>query len=204
MEAAAAGYKGLSVFFTIGDVTLYKEDGSEWKTLSDVCLEYNIATQEWYVHTNVPATQFLNFMDSTGDEKLLMAHNGDDNHSIKEFLEGTTDDGTEIFFRADTHDIQLMSNFEDYAHPLRAVTEMDRGALMTTMVSLDKEDFYEITGTNKKGSSQLRITAQDPDQTQPVTCRKIKLSFRDSSKQLCRLTQASIVFQPTLIQKERE
>lgn len=72
LESAAAGYKGLSVFFTIGDVTLYKNDGSFWKVLNDVCLEFNIADQNWYVHTNVVATQFETYIQSSGAERLTM------------------------------------------------------------------------------------------------------------------------------------
>lgn len=72
LEAAAAGYKGLSVFFTIGDVTLYNNDGSLWKVLPQVCLEFNVADQNWYVHTNVTATQFETFVDTDGSEKLTM------------------------------------------------------------------------------------------------------------------------------------
>jgi hypothetical protein len=72
MEAAAAGYKGLSVFFTIGDVTLYNNDGSIWKVLPQVCLEFNVADQNWYVHTNVTSTQFETFIASDGSERLAM------------------------------------------------------------------------------------------------------------------------------------
>lgn len=70
LEASAAGYKGLSVFFTIGDVSLYNNDGSFWKTLPQTCLEFNIADQNWYVHTNVTATQFETFVDTDGAERL--------------------------------------------------------------------------------------------------------------------------------------
>lgn len=70
IESCAAGYKGLSVFFTIGDVTLYNNDGSLWKVLSQVCLEFNIADQNWYVHTNVTSTQFETYIQSSGAERL--------------------------------------------------------------------------------------------------------------------------------------
>lgn len=72
LEAAAAGYKGLSVFFTIGNVTLYNNDGSTWKVLPQVCLEFNVADQNWYVHTNVTSTQFETFIASDGSERLAM------------------------------------------------------------------------------------------------------------------------------------
>lgn len=192
LEAAAAGFKGLSVFFAIGSVTLTKDDGSTWKTLADVCLEYNVADKNWYVHTNVPASHFLNFINSSGTEQLLMADTRT-NHEVMEFLSGETDDSSTIFFRADTQDLQASTYFETLAYPLRVVTNLDRGSQMKTMISLDGEDFYTIEGTNRKGATTLNITPRDPTMVQPPMCKKIKLSFRDSSKQRCRLTQAAII-----------
>jgi hypothetical protein len=72
IEGAAAGYKGLNIFFTIGDVTLYNDDGSFWKTLSDVCLEFDITDQDWYIHTNVTATQLETYIQTSGAERLCM------------------------------------------------------------------------------------------------------------------------------------
>jgi len=197
LESAAAGFKGMSIFFTIGDVTLYKPDGSTWKTLSDVCLECNVADKNWYVHTNVPADALMNFINSAGREQLLMTDTRT-NHEVMEFLSGSTDDSAEIFFRADTQEIQLMGDFEKIAHPTKVITNLDRGSLMETMVSLDGNDFYTIEGTNRKGASTLKITARDKSMIQPVSCRKLKLSFREFSKQRCRLTQAAVVLTPTL------
>lgn len=72
LEKTAAGFKGLSVFFCIGDVNLYNNDGSFWKVLQQTCLEFNVADQNWYVHTNVTASQFKTFLDSDGSERLAM------------------------------------------------------------------------------------------------------------------------------------
>ena len=99
LENAAAGYKGLSIFFTIGDVTLYKNDGSIWKVLDSVCLEYNIADQNWYVHTNVTATQFSTYMQTDGKERLTMCsiqagniqENGDELLLNGSFIDDATD-----------------------------------------------------------------------------------------------------------------
>jgi hypothetical protein len=71
LEACAMGSKGLSVFATIGDVSLYNNDGSFWKTLPDVCIEYSIADENFYVHTNVVAEKFQRYM-SDESEKLTM------------------------------------------------------------------------------------------------------------------------------------
>jgi hypothetical protein len=203
IEFAAAGFKGTSIFFSIGDVTLYNADGSFWKIIPDTCLEYNVLDQKWYVHTNVPAEMFLNFINSAGTEQLLIEH-GDTGHYIKEFLVGNTDDGEEIFFRIDSNEIQFMKEIEYSVILKTVVTHMHRGALVTTMISLDGEDFYEIEGTNKKGITPLKITPRDKSQIQPVYCKKLQLSFRESSKQLCRIVQAAIVYIPTSLNTPEE
>ena len=203
LESAAAGFKGNSIYFSIGDVTLYNPDGSLWKVMSDVCLEYNVLDQKWYVHTNVPSEMFLNFINASGTEQLLMEH-GDTGHYIKEFLVGNTDDGSEIFFRADSNEMQFMKEIE-YSVILKSVaTNLHRGALMTTMISLDGEPFYEIEGTNKKGITPLKITPRDKSQIQPVYCKRLQLSFRESSKQLCRIVQAAVIYLPTSLNTPEE
>lgn len=203
IENASSGFKGTSVYFSIGDVTLYNPDGSFWKIMDDVCIEYNVVDQKWYVHTNVPAEEFLNFIATDGAERLLISH-GDDGKSVKEFLVGSTDDGKEIFFRADTNEIQVMKEFEYSVEPKTVVTNIHRGSLMTTMISLDGDPFYEIEGTNKKGITPLKITARDEQSTEPVLCKRVQLSFRESSKQLCRLVQVAIVYVPTAFNTPEE
>ena len=197
IENAAVGVKGLSVFFSIGNVTLYNADGSFWKTMPDTCLEYSVADKNWYPHTNVPAEGFTTFINTTGAERLLMSHGGA-GKSVKEFLTGNTDDGAEVFFRADTQEIQLMKEFEVSSSPTNVITEVDRGSMMKTMVSLDDGDFKEIEGTNEKGATTLKITTT-PEKMSPPLARRIKVSFRDSSKQICRIRQAAITYIPSSI-----
>lgn len=198
VEGAVAGYKGFSVFFAVGDVTLTNDDGSAWKTLSDVCLEYSVVDENWYVHTNVPADHLATYIGSDGVERLLMNHSGTGKYT-KEFLDesSTTDDGAEIFMRVDTQDIQLMQEFETYANPTSVIIDMDRGAMVKVFVSLDGDVFYELEGTAQKGASILKVTAKEKNKSSPSMCRKIKVSFRDMSKQICRITQAAVTYLPS-------
>lgn len=200
LENAAAGVKGLSVFFSIGDVTLYNADGSFWKTLPDVCLEYATGDQNWYVHTNVPAKEFRNFIDTDGSENLLMEHTGT-GKSVKKFLSGNTDDGEEIFFRADLQTVQFLKEFETNVSPIAVVTETERGSSLKCFVSLDDAAYYEMQGTAAKGVTVLKVTPESDDKVAPAICRKLRLSYRDSSKQRCRIAQSSIIFLPTAIDK---
>ena len=196
LESSAAGVKGLSVFFTIGDSTIYRDDGSIDKTLNDVCLEYSVADQNWYVHTNVPLSEFMNFISPSGTEYLL-GTSTDGSRSVMSFLEGNTDDGREIFFRADTQELQLLKEFETYVNPLALVVEVLRGAQMKCYISPDKEDFYELNQPPQKGISIIKVNNRSKNDRNPVICHKIKVSFRDSSKQRCRLGQFAIVYLPT-------
>ena len=196
LEQSACGFKGLSVFFTLGDVKLYNDDDSYWKTLKDCCIEYNVADQNWYVHTNVPATQFAQFLDVQGGEHCLYT-SSKTGAPVKEFLIGNTDDGAEIFMRADTQVIQLLPNVETYAMPISVITEMDRGSLTKCFISLDKGEFYELEGEVTKGISIMKINGIDRNAVSPPLARRIQLSYRDSSKQLNKIIQSTLVYAPT-------
>lgn len=203
LENAAAGTKGLSVFFCIGDVTLYNEDGSTDKVLPDVCLEYSAGDQNWYVHTNVELSQFMRFIHPTDGEKLWATSTKTD-ASVISFLEGDTDDGAEIFMRFDTQEFQMLKEFEHYALPIAIASEVYRGSQMKCYVSLDREPFYELQGTVTKGVSVLKVHSNTPTKGNPRPCRKMKLSYRDSSKQRCRLNQLAIIYAPTTMDTKPE
>lgn len=203
LELSAAGKKGLSVFFTIGDVTLYKDDGSIENTLDDVCIEYSIADENWYIHTNVKASQFASFIEDTGVEKLFLTDKGADKH-VKEFLnkDTYTDDGLEIFSRVDTQEIPLRKNFEESSLLISVITDTRRGSSSKCMISLDDGDFYELEGKLEKGISVLKINGNNKLKGIPPIARKIKISIRDNSKQGHKISQLSLVHAPTTISKK--
>jgi hypothetical protein len=121
----------------------------------------------------------------------------DSNFSIKEFLYGNTDEGKTIFFRADTQQIQLQDQFETFASPIAITNRTQRGDLIKCFVALDDGDFYELQGTVTKGVSILKVHSADRKGVPtPPLARELRISWRDSSKQLCRLIQSSIIFIP--------
>ena len=121
----------------------------------------------------------------------------DPNPSVKEFLIGSTDDGREIFFRADTQQMQMNSQFETFSNPVAVATRMQRGTMVKCFVALDDDDFYEVSGTVTKGVSIVKIHSKDIKSIPtPPSAREIKISWRDSSKQLCRIIQTSVIFIP--------
>lgn len=203
LEASVAAVKGLSVFFTIGDVTLYNPDGSKEKTMENVALEYSVADQNWYVHTNVDFNLFLNFTDDTEGEQLWGGLNSGE-FRVSSFLDGNTDNGAEIFFRVDTQNIQLMKELEITANPIEIVTDTDRGSQMEAYVSLDREQFEELPGTVDKGLSRIKIAGPGDTEATPMRCRRIRVSYRDSSKQRCRITQMAIIYIPSSVAVQHE
>lgn len=205
-ENSAAGKKGGSIFFTLGDVTLYNDDGSINKILKDVCIEYNIIQETWYVHTNIKATEFTTFIDNYDTDRLLLTdYSG--NCAVKEFLKGETDDGVEIPMRLDTmkfapglHSTSGSSSvqaFEYLSHPIAVIAEVLRGASLQVYVNIDDDEYYPLEGNLKKGLSILKVKDKDNSRGAPPSCRLISLSIRDNSKQLCKLSRLTLVYIPT-------
>lgn len=195
-EAAVAGKKGRSVFFWIGDVTLYNDDGSTDKTLSDVVLEYNVTQEDWFVHTGIKAIDFETYVDSTSSDRLVYA-SSNTSYTVSEFLSGETDNGSEIILRADTASFALAGQFEKIFEPQEVIIELERGTGVQVFVSLDKGPFYEIEGTAAKGCTILKITGSDGDRTTPPRCRNIRISLRHALKQLCKVSRVAVTYNPT-------
>lgn len=194
IENAVAGKKGRSVFFCIGEVTLYKPDGSVKRVLEDVCLEYNMLQQNWYVFTNVKAKFFETFIDSSSADRIALADY--DSKDVKAFLEGMNDTGDNIFFRVDTQPISIAQNLEDLSNPQTIVVESERGSLMEAFVSLDEEPYYGIEGTAEKGITRLRVHDRDDNRGEPPVAHFMSVSLRDGSKQRCKIGRAAITFVP--------
>lgn len=146
------------------------------------------------------STNFSFVVDKVSLRELKQAA-VDDNVPIKEFLTGTTDEGRPILFRADTQNIQLLSTFETFSNPTSIVNRIQRGVLMKCFVSIDSGDFYEIEGTASKGVSILKVHSQNRRSIPtPPIARKMQISWRDGSLQLCRLIQSAIVFTPSTME----
>lgn len=200
-EASSAGKKGRSVFFTLGAVTLTRPDGSVEKTLNDVVLEYAVTQEDWYVHTNVKATDFETFMDATSSDRLVFTSTITGNR-VLEFLSGETDNNEEIMMRGDTQPFPLSGQFEKFVQPLEVLLDVERGAGIKVFVSLDLGPFYELEGEAAKGSTILKIQPMDKNMTQPVRCRNIRLSIRHSAKQLAKINRVAITFNPTVEEEQ--
>ena len=196
-EASAAGKKGRSIFFTLGNVTLYKGDGSVDRVLRDVCLEYNLIQENWYVHLNVKASEFATFIEEVDSDRLEFTDTAG-NHAVKEFLNGETDDGDEIHFRVDTMKLTMQADFEHSSNPIALLTDVERGSAIQVFVNLENgEEYYPLEGTIVKGLSVIKISDKDSRRGKPPMCRLISLSLRDSSKQLCKLSRMTLIYLPS-------
>lgn len=122
-----------------------------------------------------------------------------DNYSVKELLSGQTDEGKEIHFRADTQIMQLQQGPEMYSSAIAVVTELERGSQVKAFVSMDEGPFYQLEGTVTRGVSILKPNSASDEKVEPPLTKAIQLSYRDSSKNLCRLLQIGLITSPTQI-----
>ena len=208
MEATACGRKGYSVFFCIGDVTLYNPDGSaEYvpgtttvKTVDDVCLEYNMRTENWYVHTGVKATAMRTYVTSTDTDKLVFCST-ESKKPILEFLTGETDNnGTSekgIPMRIDLNGITLAKQFEKISNPLKMIVESEMGSGIKTFVSLDNDKYYELAGESIKGCSITEFSNKDNDRSEAPRCRILNISLRDMTNKRCKISRVAVMFKET-------
>ena len=200
IESACMGKKGRSVFCALSSTTLYYPDGSTKKTLSDIVLEKNLTTNNWFVHTDIKAEQFETYRSSSDADRLEFAstETGD---QIMELFTGQVDDRVssdkEIFFRADTGPITLSKNFENFVYPYEVIIETKRGSGIKCFISLDGDKFYEIKGEARKGCVVLKVTSANENVSEPPRCRKIELSFRDSTKKLCKISRVALMYKAT-------
>lgn len=200
LEAGAAGRQGKSVLFTIGDVTLYYPDGSVKKTLSDVCLEYNLKQKNWYIHTGITATRFATYISSSNPDRLEYASTDTDFH-IFELFNGQTDNNVtasnEIPMEIETDEITLAKAFEKLSYPTEIIVETERGSGIQCFISLDGGQFYQIEGDIVKGCTILKVTNKIEGDPRPPSCRKMKISIRDYTKKLCKITRIAIIYAET-------
>jgi hypothetical protein len=198
LEAACAGRKKLSVFFSIGDVTLYYEDGSVEKTLTNVILEYNIRQKNWFVHTGINADYFNVYISSADVNRLEFA----DTAEVYDFLNTTAyydDDVTsnvEIPMVLETNSISLGGSFESVCYPKQIIIEAKRGNSIKVFISTDSDPYYELRGDAKKGISIINVTGKDMSDPSPK-CKKIKIKLVEYTKSKCALSRLALLYQET-------
>lgn len=193
LEACAAGRKGLSIFFSIGDVTLYKPDGSVSQVVNDVVLEYNMRHENWFVHTGIDAKYFRTY--NWGNDTDLLGFSGTSG-DVYQFLVGNNDNNKEIPWELTTSPITLSTNFETICYPKEVIIEMERGSGIKCFVSLDGAPFYEIKGEAIKGCTVLKVTPQSGEEKY-ARCRNIAISIREFSKSLCKLSRVAVTYTET-------
>jgi len=156
-----------------------------------------------YIHNFVAdgSGNIISFLSVDGFEfsiekvsiKKVMSEETNDNIPVGEFLTGNTDDGKEIFFRADTQTLQIQESPQMYSNPIALITESDRSSQLKAFVSLDDKPFYQLEGTVTKGISILKMNSSSDEKIKPPLVQSVQVSYRDSSKQLCRLIQAAVI-----------
>ena len=195
-EAAAMGVKGTSIFCSIGDVTLYKQDGSVDKTLSDVVIEYDTRQQNWFQHIGVPVKEFRTYIGSVDPDRLEYSASTASAGHIYEMFYGTVDDdGTdnEIPFIATIGSITLSSSFENICHIKEIILEVKQGSGIKCFLSLDDGPFYSLEGEARKGANKFKVTPKSTNESE-ARCRTLSLSFREMSGRAVKISRAAIVY----------
>jgi hypothetical protein len=200
LMAAAAGKKGRNIFFCIGDVTLRNPDGSIDKILKDVCLEYSITQENWYVHTNWKFKRLVTYIESSDPDSLVGISTFSGYPVVENLVAGSYLDvtsassvTTEIPFRIDTPNIMLGSSFQMISYPVEIDLEMERGTGMKAFVSLDMADWYAVPGEGGKGVKIFKVYGKDGDTNKPPRCRNMRVSLRHIGPQLCKVSKLAIL-----------
>jgi hypothetical protein len=200
LESCAAGTKGTSVFFAIGDVTLTNPDGSPDKVVNRVVLEYNMLQDNWFVHTGINAVEFASWLEASNANRCVyLGANGplSDDMNVLEFLSGLTDNGRDVPMRMDSPNLMLGATFESISNPIEVLIESERGSGAKCFLSLDFGQWYEIEGESIKGAAILKVTSKDGDTGKPPRCRNIRYSLRDNSKRIYKISKIAINYIPT-------
>lgn len=199
LDNCVASKKWRNIFFSIWDVTLKNPDWSIEKTLHDVCLEYSITQENWYLHTNWKINKAVTYISSTNPDRMVATSTFTDMPVVELLSDGKKLDvvsasaaTSEIPFRADTPNILLSPNFQQISYPTEISLEMERGSGMKCFVSLDMWEWYEIEWEWIKWLTIFKVTGKDGDTTKPPRCRNIRLSFRHFGQQLCKISKFSI------------
>ena len=82
------------------------------------------------------------------------------------------------------------------------IIESERGTGLKCFASLDNDEFYELKGDIKKGITTLKFNNKNEDLASPPRCRKLKLSFRDNTQSLCKMSKVAIIYAVSMEEEE--
>ena len=192
LDTSAVGKKDKSVLFSIGTVTLYNEDDSTKKTLSNVVLEYDMRKQNWYVHTGIAAFEFATYISSSNPDRLQFTDASTFN--VNEFLLERDDNDVEIPFNIETNDLYLSTNFEKFSYPRYLIIQIDAGNNIQPFTSLDGKPFFALKETVSKGCTIVKITPRSEDEKES-RCRRIAIALRESSKGRVKVSRLAVLYE---------
>jgi len=192
LENACVGKKDTSIFVCIGDSTIYNNDGSVRKVLKDVCIEYNIVQENFFIHTNVPAEKFETYVESINADQPVFTHST--NFKVFKWLNGYDDNGSEIAISINTNKILMNTQFEMIGYPKKALVEILQGNSGKLFLAMDDDKFEELPDSVSKGCSVVP-TSLAIDKT--LRGRKFRLAIRETSKRPFKISRMAIIFDDT-------
>jgi hypothetical protein len=204
LESAVVGKQGSSVFFFLGDINLYHNDGSFEKTLSGVVVEWNMQVNGWYIHSNLKISEFRTYIEATNPDTLAFTSFETNNPVFELFKDEVDDSGNnnkEIQMRVDTDNITLSKYFEQICLVQQIIVESEKGSGTKIFISLDDDQWYEL-GEIQKGCTILKVISKNLDINAPPRCRRIRLSVRDFTKKGAKISRIAIQYVNALDEEE--
>ena len=137
----AAGTDGLSVWFSIGDVTLSTHQTTS-RTYTNVVLKFSTRDESWSVHSYAQKPRFYSqYTNSTNGQKMVSA---DTSGSVQTVNIGTTDNSTAIYFELETQE-QDFGN-RSHAHEIadQMVIYTNFGIDSKLQIKPDSNDYINI------------------------------------------------------------
>jgi hypothetical protein len=195
LEAGKVWKNEDSVFCSIGNSTIYNDDGSVEKILSNVTVEYNVRQNNCFIHIGIDAKFASHYQTATDTDIMAICGSSGNTYS---FLDTELDNGAEIPWRVDTQEVTPCLNMENIAFLNRLIVKVDRGSNLSAFISLDGEPFYELSTILKRGVNSIVINGKDNDFSTPPSCRYFQISIRDSSRSIVRISRMSVIFTETM------
>ncbi|MDD5220070.1 MAG: hypothetical protein PHV11_05870 [Candidatus Bipolaricaulis sp.] len=199
IEGSAVGIKGNSVLVSLAATTLYNDDGSVLKSLTNIVLEFNIEQKNWSMHTGLSINDFETYRASDNVDRLEFSGTTGE---VYELFRDTSDDSVttnkEIPFNITTSPITLSSEFENYCYPKEIVVKVESGNGINCFLDLDESgEFFPIQGDIRKGVNVIKIVPRSSTDSE-VRCRTLSLSLREMSTRPVKISKFKIIYSESL------
>lgn len=196
LEASAVGIKGNSILVSLAAVTLYNDDESIKKSLTNIVLELNLRQNNWFLHTGLTVADFETYKATDNPDRLEFTGTSGE---VYELFRDSSDDSVttnkEINFNITIPPITLSGEFESYCYPKEIIIETKSGNGIKCFLDTDeKEEWFQLSGDAYKGVSILKVTPRSSSGDSEVRCRTLGISLREMSRGSVKVSKIKIKY----------